>query len=381
MLDRVGVFSHFADSLSKDSPIYLKPASNPSPGLLKSIQASFKRQVGSWLAYYAIVPGARKFPGCGLRPEGAESITIDGRLSGCQIFASSPEDAGPANPEPAKGQKWIVYFNGNGYVWEHNYEALKQISKETGANVLSFNYRGVGRSGGAITSAQDLIEDGEAAVQYLLSQGVLPEDIVLHGHSLGGGVATAVVAKHQGMHLVNDRSFSSLSRVVAAIFDPQPGTFLHALIKKVHDVALRFIGEDPQKITKDYAASLVTHFFGDFDSAAAVPLVTGKTLIISSDEDTIISQKARLAEHSDADPILKTKIAKSSLVIQGFSVPEKERGRYYHATPLFAPENSAVFFTKGISKGEKQSPQKTYIEFVKTALHLNSTEGGGAGRA
>jgi cephalosporin-C deacetylase-like acetyl esterase len=57
--------------------------------------------------------------------------------------------------------------------------------------------------------------DGDAAFQYIHSQKQVPQEkILLHGHSIGGGIASEVAAMHPQVNYCNDRSFSSLSKQV-----------------------------------------------------------------------------------------------------------------------------------------------------------------------
>lgn len=91
--------------------------------------------------------------------------------------------------------KWIVVFNGMGDRYERHLNALDDLSENVGANVLAFNYRGVGSSSGKPSSIKDWVEDGEYALKYLKEKGVKPENIVIYGHSLGGGIAAEVYEK------------------------------------------------------------------------------------------------------------------------------------------------------------------------------------------
>jgi hypothetical protein len=86
-------------------------------------------------------------------------------------------------------------------------------------NVVGFNFRGVRRSTGIAASKNHLVIDGIAQVQRLLDMGVSPENITLKGHSLGAAIAT-LVAYHfhqhnKRMNVFNDRSFSSLNKLVS----------------------------------------------------------------------------------------------------------------------------------------------------------------------
>ncbi len=51
---------------------------------------------------------------------------------------------------------------------------------------VTFDYRGVKDSTGKVTSDDDMVEDIMSIVFHLFSEGYLPENIVLKGHSLGG---------------------------------------------------------------------------------------------------------------------------------------------------------------------------------------------------
>ncbi|HXF29462.1 MAG TPA: alpha/beta hydrolase fold domain-containing protein, partial [Chlamydiales bacterium] len=115
-------------------------------------------------------------------------------------------------------QKWIVYYCKNAATWEQERHFLAKLAKDVGANVLCCNYRGVGLSTGFPETEKHLIEDGDAALQYLLQQGVKPENVLLDGTSMGGAVAVHVAALHaesdQPIAVCNDRSFRSLYHTI-----------------------------------------------------------------------------------------------------------------------------------------------------------------------
>lgn len=145
----------------------------------------------------------------------AEQVTVE-TADGVKLDTVAIEHPDQKNL-PAYEQKWILKFDGNGSYYEAHLKNALQLSRETGASFYTGNYRGVIRSEGRAKRAQDLILDGEAMLQYLLQKGVRPENILIHGHSLGGGVGTAVAARHPGVNLCNDRSFASIKAVVGPI--------------------------------------------------------------------------------------------------------------------------------------------------------------------
>lgn len=122
----------------------------------------------------------KKGKGVGLKLEIEKKHTLDG----FQLLNSN-------------SKKWIVVFNGMKASYESSLNALEGLSEDVGANVLAFNYRGVGDSTGKPTSIKDWVEDGQYVLKYLEEKGVLPEDIVIYGHSMGGGIASEVYKKQE----------------------------------------------------------------------------------------------------------------------------------------------------------------------------------------
>jgi hypothetical protein len=78
----------------------------------------------------------------------------------------------------SQDQKWVVFFNGNAALLQGcDSVSRKQIAE--GQNMLEFNYRNTGGSTGKPTSYKDLVVDGLAQIDYLISKGVKPGNITL----------------------------------------------------------------------------------------------------------------------------------------------------------------------------------------------------------
>ena len=92
-----------------------------------------------------------------------------------------------------------------------------QILNELGYGVFAFDYRGYGLSSGKPTE-KNTYEDSESAFSYLTKNlGVPPDKIILHGQSLGGGVAIPLAVKHKVAGLIVESSFVTAFRVLTRI--------------------------------------------------------------------------------------------------------------------------------------------------------------------
>lgn len=133
--------------------------------------------------------------------------------------------------QPTPTNRWMLYCGGNAEFAEFSLSEGDETANSLRANVVYYNARGVGRSGSYPSHTQDLVLDAAAVAKYVMErEGVEEKNMLLLGHSIGGGVA-AQVAAHQcpGCPLVLDRTFSSLSDA-AAHFSPLPPSFTSFLI-------------------------------------------------------------------------------------------------------------------------------------------------------
>lgn len=89
--------------------------------------------------------------------------------------------------------------------------------RDMGWNVLVYDYRGYGLSGGK-ASTKNAQRDVSAAYRWLVvEKGIEPKHIVAHGRSLGGAVATWLAARHEVGGLIVESSFTSAFRVKTRI--------------------------------------------------------------------------------------------------------------------------------------------------------------------
>ena len=141
-------------------------------------------------------------PALGLSPERIEIPTADGvTLVAWAMRAPVPVVAGP----------WLLICHGNGGNLSEagrpeHYAGLRAL----GLNLLAFDYRGYGESGGK-PSEEGLYRDADAAYRYLREvRGVPPGRIVLFGHSLGSAVAIELATRVAAAGLVLDGALASV---------------------------------------------------------------------------------------------------------------------------------------------------------------------------
>jgi uncharacterized protein len=101
----------------------------------------------------------------------------------------------------------VLLCHGNGGNMAHRLEKLRLLRK-AGAGVMLFDYRGYGLSTGK-PSERGTYEDSEAAYAWLRSRGISDSRIVVHGESLGAGVAVELATRHPVGGLIVENGFTS----------------------------------------------------------------------------------------------------------------------------------------------------------------------------
>jgi pimeloyl-ACP methyl ester carboxylesterase len=104
---------------------------------------------------------------------------------------------------------------------------------ETGVNLLTFDYRGYGRSDGE-PSEHGTYADAQAAYQWLRTRGFAPEQILVWGESLGGGIASHVAATLPVGGLALQSTFTSIPDIGAELFPWLPVRLLSRISYNTH---------------------------------------------------------------------------------------------------------------------------------------------------
>ena len=109
---------------------------------------------------------------------------------------------------PQKGAPVFLFFDGNGGRPEIADSRWRRIT-ENGAGFLAVYYRGYSGSTGQPTEI-GLHEDARAGYDWLIAHGYRATDIIIHGYSLGTGVAVKLAAERPARALVLEAPYTAI---------------------------------------------------------------------------------------------------------------------------------------------------------------------------
>lgn len=185
--------------------------------------------------------------------------------SAAQVIAVTTEDGLTLRawyfPPKTPQYSIIVHFHGNAQHIGVHFQGVKQLLSH-GYGLLMAEYRGYGGNAG-LPSEDGLYRDGRAYMQWLQEQGVLHDNIVFMGESLGTAVAVKMASEYDVAALILLAPFSSVLDVAQSTYFFAPVS----LLLKDHyrsDLAIR----------DNHAPLLVIH--GDKDSI--IPIKFGREL-------------------------------------------------------------------------------------------------------
>ena len=168
---------------------------------------------------------------------------------------------------PQPGKPVILFFHGQGGTLEMGKWRYIRMHKE-GVGYLALAYRGFSQSTGSPTE-KGLFIDGLTAYDWLRTQGFHDSDIVIHGHSLGTGIATYVASQRPARALILEAPFTAASDVGAERYPYIPVSLL------MRDKYL-----SRERIKDVHMPVLIAH--GDRDSV--VPFTEGQRLFALANE-------------------------------------------------------------------------------------------------
>ena len=108
-----------------------------------------------------------------------------------------------------------LYLHGNAGNVTHRFPQIREIVA-AGSSILMLDYRGYGKSSGRPTE-KGLYIDADAAYEHLLKLGASPDQIILHGESLGTAVAINLASRRRCAALVLEAPFTSAGDVAGTV--------------------------------------------------------------------------------------------------------------------------------------------------------------------
>ncbi|OTA16515.1 Autotransporter adhesin [Xenorhabdus vietnamensis] len=139
--------------------------------------------------------------------------------------------------EPTK--KVVLFIHGSGSSAEEQASTIQSHYQKQGVDMLAVNMRGYGSSDGH-PSEKGLYQDARTMFNYLVNdRGIKPENIIIHGYSMGGAVAAdlARYAERKGQAvsgLLLDRPMPSMTKAITAHEVPNPAGITGVLAKAVN---------------------------------------------------------------------------------------------------------------------------------------------------
>jgi len=124
---------------------------------------------------------------------------------------------------PEDGKPVFMFFHGNGGRLDLMKWRWERILKE-GYGIFTLSYRGYPGSTGS-PSEEGLIKDAQAGWKWLSAKHN-SNDIIIHGLSLGSGVATALATEVDAKALILEAPFSAVADVAAWRFPTFPARWV-----------------------------------------------------------------------------------------------------------------------------------------------------------
>ena len=169
-----------------------------------------------WFAQRKIV-----FPRWTIPPEAqidptpsVEVWTLDTEAGPVEAWFIPGQGRSAQSPGPA-----VIFSHGNAELIDHWPRDLQPYTQQ-GVSLLLPEYRGYGRSSGS-PSQQTVTDDFVAFYDRLIEDArVDPAQIILHGRSIGGGVAAQLADRRPSAALIIESSFTSVRAMAGRYFVP-----------------------------------------------------------------------------------------------------------------------------------------------------------------
>ena len=133
-----------------------------------------------------------------------------------------------------RSSRVLLFFHGNAGNISHRLDSIAQFLG-LGLSVLIIDYRGYGQSTGR-TTEKGIYRDADATWRYLIDdRGMVADDIVIFGRSLGASVASRLASEHQPLALIVESSFTSIPDIAQDLYPWLPVRWLSRLSHATRD--------------------------------------------------------------------------------------------------------------------------------------------------
>jgi fermentation-respiration switch protein FrsA (DUF1100 family) len=151
-------------------------------------------------------------------PEGFPPLqTYEGEVEDLWLQASDGVKINAFYRSNPASKQVLLWFHGNAENLGYGLGQMRTLAK-IGVNIFALDYRGYGKSEGRPTEA-GVYRDANAAYDYLVKQRHFhAENIIIHGHSLGGAVAVDLAMRRPCGGLIVQSSFTNARAMTREIF-------------------------------------------------------------------------------------------------------------------------------------------------------------------
>jgi fermentation-respiration switch protein FrsA (DUF1100 family) len=157
-------------------------------------------------------------------PDPRPIVPSEAGLAGFDSVSVTPDLKSWWHAPPAQDAPVILYFHGNGGALAGRAEIFGQMAG-WGAGVLAVGYPGYGGNTGSPSEA-GIHAAAQANYDWLIAQGVDPQQIVITAHSMGTGAAVPLAAKNKAAGLILESPFTAMADVAQLVIPYAPTKYL-----------------------------------------------------------------------------------------------------------------------------------------------------------
>lgn len=127
-------------------------------------------------------------------------------------------------PASGRARATVLFCHGNGGNMGDRVDIIR-ILNDLGLNVMIFDYRGYGTSGGR-PSEKGTYLDAEVAYVYALKRSNDdPDSVIIYGKSLGGAVGIDLATRRKARVLISDSAFTSTEAMAEEMYPALPAKY------------------------------------------------------------------------------------------------------------------------------------------------------------